>query len=162
MSLELAIFASVVLVLAVYHKQFRKFLFYAIAIGAALGAIGFGGIYLYDRYEAAKYEKHRQAVASFVERNRKNSGDIFDRVAATGKSLEEECESNTALMLPPQPVKAPEPGVVTIHGGETLNIVNSGEAGFPPKSGRVGSCISLFEACSAFTHVTACRLTESL
>ena len=30
-----------------------------------------------------------------------------------------------------------------------------------PKSGRVGSCISLFEACSAFTHVTACTLAES-
>jgi len=30
-----------------------------------------------------------------------------------------------------------------------------------PNSGRVGSCISLFEACSAFTHVTACMLAES-
>jgi hypothetical protein len=30
-----------------------------------------------------------------------------------------------------------------------------------PKSGRVGSCISLFEACSAFTHVTACTLAKS-
>ena len=30
-----------------------------------------------------------------------------------------------------------------------------------PNSGRVGSCISLFEACSAFTHVTACTLAES-
>jgi len=30
-----------------------------------------------------------------------------------------------------------------------------------PKPGRVGSCISLFEACSAFTHVTACTLAKS-
>ena len=30
-----------------------------------------------------------------------------------------------------------------------------------PKPGRVSSCISLFEACSAFTHVTACMLAES-
>ena len=30
-----------------------------------------------------------------------------------------------------------------------------------PKPGRVGSCISLFEACSAFTHVTACTLARS-
>jgi hypothetical protein len=30
-----------------------------------------------------------------------------------------------------------------------------------PKPGRVGSCISLFEACSAFTRVTACMLAES-
>jgi hypothetical protein len=34
MSLGLAIFASVVLVLAVYHKQFRKVLLYTIAVGA--------------------------------------------------------------------------------------------------------------------------------
>jgi len=27
--------------------------------------------------------------------------------------------------------------------------------------GRVGSCITLFEACSAFTHVTACMLAKS-
>src|SRR6202035_1395786 len=33
--------------------------------------------------------------------------------------------------------------------------------GLPTKPGRVGSCISLFEACSAFTHVTACTLAKS-
>ena len=37
MSLGLGIFASVVLVLAVYHKQFRKFLLYAVAVGIVLG-----------------------------------------------------------------------------------------------------------------------------
>ena len=30
-----------------------------------------------------------------------------------------------------------------------------------PNRRRVGPCITLFEACSAFTHVTACMLTES-
>jgi hypothetical protein len=30
-----------------------------------------------------------------------------------------------------------------------------------PFSGRVGSCINGFEACSAFTHVTACMLAKS-
>ena len=30
-----------------------------------------------------------------------------------------------------------------------------------PKPGRVGSCITLFQACSAFTHVTACMLAKS-
>jgi len=28
-------------------------------------------------------------------------------------------------------------------------------------SSQVGSCIELFEACSAFTHVTACTLAKS-
>jgi len=30
-----------------------------------------------------------------------------------------------------------------------------------PKFRRVGSCITLYEACSAFTRVTACTLAES-
>ena len=30
-----------------------------------------------------------------------------------------------------------------------------------PKPGRVGSCITVFGACSAFTHVTACTLAKS-
>ncbi len=30
-----------------------------------------------------------------------------------------------------------------------------------PEPGRVGSCIVVFEACSAFTHVTACTLAKS-
>ncbi len=29
------------------------------------------------------------------------------------------------------------------------------------KPGRVGSCINVFEACSAFTHVKACTLAKS-
>ena len=44
----------------------------------------------------------------------------------------------------------------------SCSLVPSHQLRPSPKSGRVGSCISLFEACSAFTHVTACLLTESL
>jgi hypothetical protein len=33
--------------------------------------------------------------------------------------------------------------------------------GLPTKPGRVGSCITVFGACSAFTHVTACTLAKS-
>src|SRR5467141_3140495 len=116
MSLGLGIFASVVLVLAVYHKQFRKFLFYALGVGIVLGAIGFGGIYIYDRYEAAKYQKHREAVNSCVERN-KIVGDIFDQIAATGKSLEEQCESDPTLKITPTKTQAKTsaPGITPIY-----------------------------------------------
>jgi len=41
------------------------------------------------------------------------------------------------------------------------SLVRSHQLRPSPKPGRVGSCISLFEACSAFTHVTACMLAES-
>jgi hypothetical protein len=129
MSLGLAIFASVVLVLAVYHKQFRKVLLYTIAVGAALSAIGFGGVYVYDRHEAAQYAKHRQAVGSCVERN-KNVGDIFDQLAAlNGKSLEDQCETDPTLNIAPTKTQAKTsaPETIPIYGGETLKIIKSGE-----------------------------------
>src|SRR5215469_3060973 len=42
---------------------------------------------------------------------------------------------------------------------ESCSLVSFHQLRPSPKPGRVGSCISLFEACSAFTHVTACLLT---
>src|ERR1700730_17592358 len=44
---------------------------------------------------------------------------------------------------------------------ELVRSYRSINFGLPTKPGRVGSCISLFEACSAFTHVTACTLAKS-
>ncbi len=44
---------------------------------------------------------------------------------------------------------------------ELVRSYRSTSFGLPTKPGRVGSCISLFEACSAFTHVTACTLAKS-
>ena len=44
---------------------------------------------------------------------------------------------------------------------ELVRSYRSTNFGLPTKPGRVGSCISLFEACSAFTHVTACTRAKS-
>jgi hypothetical protein len=44
---------------------------------------------------------------------------------------------------------------------ETCSLVHSHRLRPSPNRRRVGPCIVLFEACSAFTHVTACMLTES-
>ena len=44
---------------------------------------------------------------------------------------------------------------------ETCSHVRFHQLRPSPKSGRVGSCINVFEACSTFTHVTACMLAES-
>ena len=43
----------------------------------------------------------------------------------------------------------------------TCSLVLSHRHRPSPKFRRVGSCITLFEACSAFTQVTACTLAES-
>ena len=42
---------------------------------------------------------------------------------------------------------------------ESCSLVSFHQLRPSPKPGRVGSCISRFEACSTFTHVTACLLT---
>jgi hypothetical protein len=44
---------------------------------------------------------------------------------------------------------------------ETCSLVPSHRLRPSPNRRRVGPCITLFEACSAFTHVTAYMLTES-
>jgi hypothetical protein len=44
---------------------------------------------------------------------------------------------------------------------ETCSLVLSHRLRPSPNRRRVGPCIVGFEACSAFTHVTACMLTES-
>ena len=44
---------------------------------------------------------------------------------------------------------------------ETCSLVRSHQLRPSPKPGRVGSCITRFEACSAFTRVTACMLAWS-
>ena len=44
---------------------------------------------------------------------------------------------------------------------ETCSLIRFHQLRPSPKPGRVGSCISLFEACSAFTHVTAYMLAKS-
>ena len=43
----------------------------------------------------------------------------------------------------------------------TVSLVHSHRLRPSPNRRRAGPCIVLFEACSAFTHVTACMLTES-
>ncbi len=42
-----------------------------------------------------------------------------------------------------------------------LSLVRSNSQRPSPLFKRVGSCITLFEACSTFTHVPACVLAES-
>jgi hypothetical protein len=45
--------------------------------------------------------------------------------------------------------------------GWTISLVESNPQRPSPSFKRIGFCITLFEACSTFTHVTACVLAES-
>ena len=44
---------------------------------------------------------------------------------------------------------------------ETCSLIRFHRLRLSPNRRRVGPCIALFEACSAFTHVTACTLAKS-
>jgi hypothetical protein len=61
-------------------------------------------------------------------------------------------------MVPSAYMPSPLPRQV---GWNLVRSYHSIRFGLPTKPGRVGSCITLFEACSAFTHVTACTLAKS-
>ena len=51
--------------------------------------------------------------------------------------------------------------VMSQHCRATQSSQDGVRLALTTKPGRVGSCISLFEVCSAFTHVTAYTLAES-
>ena len=87
MSLGLGVFASVVLILAVYHKGFRKVVLWTGAVTIILGLLGLGGYFAYDRYTTWQQQKagekaaaaHKQAVKDCVARF--PNADVFDQAA---------------------------------------------------------------------------------
>jgi hypothetical protein len=76
MNIGFWIFLSVLLVLAVFRADFRRFLLWALAVGVVLAGLAFGGVYTYDRYKAhqqqmlaKKTETERQkAIGSCLKR----------------------------------------------------------------------------------------------
>lgn len=107
-SLGLGVFASVVLILAVYHKGFRKVVLWAGAVIVILALLGAGGYFAYDQYTTWQQKKaddkaaatHRQAVKDCV--NRFPNADIFDQAA---------CEKDpTVLPIPPGATYVLRPG----------------------------------------------------
>lgn len=65
MSLGVAVFASVVLILAVYHKGFRKVFLWTCTVAAALAMLAVACYFVYDRYSTwqADREAHKQKAA---------------------------------------------------------------------------------------------------
>jgi hypothetical protein len=92
--LGVAVFASVVLILAVYHKGFRKVVFWAGAVTVILG----GSYFAYDRYTTWQQTKaHKQAVKDCVAR--------FQRADLA----ETACEVNPAVgTVPPGATVVPD------------------------------------------------------
>src|ERR1700683_3278157 len=68
MSLGVAVFASVVLILAVYHKGFRKVLLWTGAVAAALGLLAIAGYFAYDRYSTWQADRAAQEQKAAIEK----------------------------------------------------------------------------------------------
>jgi hypothetical protein len=131
MTLGAAIFASVVLVLLVYNKPFRKASAWVAGVLTGLLLVGALGWYTYVKYqehvqvkEAAAHKKLvDDCIARFSSSGYINSGPWAKYINVPGS-----CESDpntdwsSKAKLNPD---APHASVIEIHGGETLKIVRT-------------------------------------
>jgi hypothetical protein len=71
MDIGLAIFASVVLILAVYHPTFRKVFFWLLGIAAVGTVLFYGGLYLYSVHQenVRQAEYHQKYEATMFDVN---------------------------------------------------------------------------------------------
>src|SRR5258708_2322389 len=90
----IGIFASVVLVLVVYHATFRKVFFWVAGISTVVGVLIVSGVYLYDRHEA----KAAQLDAAF---KALGAGPSPDKSPFAAFGIPGSPEPNTQTMLAP-------------------------------------------------------------
>jgi hypothetical protein len=137
MTLGVAIFASVVLILLVYNKPFRKASAWVAGVLAGLALVGALGWYLYGKYqehvEAKQAAAHDKLVTACVLRltgidtNKKPPPDtlpakFFDVVEVCVQNPDAVDRWEKYEVKPQFDPNKPYSAVVEIHGGETLKI----------------------------------------
>jgi len=138
MTLGAAIFASVVLVLLVYNKPFRKASAWVAGVLAGIILVGGLGWYAYGKYQDYSQAKqaalHKKLVDACIARfSTSGYGKTDDEwvdyidVPATCENDPNQDWSSKSKSAP----NAPDNKVVEIHGGETLKIVRSKSTGAP-------------------------------
>src|SRR5216683_4098012 len=132
MSLGIAIFASVVLILLVYNQQFRKVFFWIAGVGAAVTGLIVFGVYLYrihkEKVAEAETAKQKIRVQACWDRFPKPAENYY--VDANGNRMDTfdviaECDKSPDT----QPLTAgtwldyqPKAKTLVIHGGDTLKL----------------------------------------
>jgi len=105
MSIGIAIFASVVLVLVVYNRDFRKFIAWSAGISTALAAVVFGFVFLRDYQRQKEFDRGAAKAAADAERAAVNYQHAVDdcgkRFEAHGWMNHSVCESDTDAVAPP-------------------------------------------------------------
>lgn len=118
MTLGTALFASVVLVLAVFHKPFRKVFFWVAPIAAAAIGLFFLSVHLYHRHQARQRAETTRRVQACVARFPVPYA-LPDGERMSASAVDSACTRN--------PDFSPASGsssvdVVEIHGGGMLRI----------------------------------------
>jgi hypothetical protein len=126
-----ALVVCTVLVLAVFRPDFRRFLLWAIGVGAALCVLAVGIWWGWSTYqhhvEQVASAKHHVAANACVKRlTGIDPNTTPDALPANWFTTVDACENNPAA--PPQIdfsqyEKTPKMSLVEIHGGETLKVM---------------------------------------
>jgi hypothetical protein len=93
-SLGVGIFASVVLILAVYHRGFRKILFWTTGVAVALALIGAGGYFGYTNWQTKRAAKKEQSAGYYV-RAQQNGNYIIEH---DGRQLMVKCRESLSWL----------------------------------------------------------------
>lgn len=119
MTLGTALFASVVLVLAVFHKPFRRIFFWVAGISAIGARIFFLSVRLYHGHEARqRAEADRQIKACIARFPVPYVEPDGERMSAS--AVASTCARNPAFAPGPDSSNAAK--VLEVHGGATLHI----------------------------------------
>src|SRR5215469_8112090 len=122
MTLGTAIFASVVtsvvLVLAVYHKPFRRVLFWVAGIAAIGAALFFLSAGLYRSHEASKQAERERKLSACVARFPVPY--VLDGERMSASAIASACRRNPDFA--PVPNSSYLANIVEIRGGGTLKI----------------------------------------
>ena len=113
-----AVVTSVVLVLAVYRKPFRKVLFWVAGIAAIGAAVFFLSARLYRRHEASKQAERERKVSACVARFPVPY--VLDGERMSAIAIASACERNPDFA--PVQISSYLANIVEIRGGGTLKI----------------------------------------
>ena len=113
-----AVFSSTILVLAVYHKQFRKVFFWVAGASAIVAGVFFLSVRLYRKHDVKVRAETEQKIRACV--TRFPSPYVLDGQRMSASAIASACEKNPDF----SPVLNPSyvASIVEIRGGGTLQI----------------------------------------
>lgn len=113
-----SVLSSVVLVLAVYHKPFRKVFFWASGVSAFAAGLVFVSVHFYHRHKARQQAETEQKINACIARFPVPY--TFEGQRLSASAIASACARNPDFAPVPNPSYVAS--IVEIHGGGTLQI----------------------------------------